>query len=123
MIRSGTLRRLVAGTAAVLFLACQSAALAQACFTTAPQPEAAGAQLPCHSSGDQDGAGGSGQNHCENATASASGFNIYGLAELPAITTHIDRIVVVAGSAVPTEPPLLRIESPPLSLLHCYLRN
>jgi len=124
MIRSGTLRRLVAGTAAVLFLACQSAALAQACFTTAPQPEAAGAQLPCHSSGDQDGAGGgSGQNHCDSATASVSGFSIYGLAELPAITTHIDRIVVVAGSAVPTEPPLLRIESPPLSLLHCCLRN
>ena len=112
----------MAGTAAVLFLACQSAAIARACFTSAPQPEAAGAQLPCHSSGDQDGAGGTGKNHCENATASASGFSIYGLAELPAITTRIDRIVV-ADSAVPTEPPLLRIESPPISILHCCLRN
>ena len=123
MLLSRSLRRLVAGTAAVLFLACQSAALAQVCFTFALQPEAAGAQMPCHSTGDGNGAGGSGQNHCDSATASASGFSIYGLAELPAITTHIDRIVVVAGSAVPTEPPLLRIESPPLSILHCCLRN
>jgi hypothetical protein len=118
------LRRLVASAAAALFLACQSAAIAQACFTAAPKPEAAGAQLPCHSSGDRDRAGGgSGQNHCESATASAAGFSIYGLAELPAITTRIDRIVAVAASAVSTEPPLLRIESPPLSILHCCLRN
>jgi len=123
MLLSRSLRRLVSGTVAVLFLACQSAALAQACFTTAPQPESAGAQMPCHSAGDGDGTGGTGQNHCENAATSASGFSIYGLAELPAITTHIDRIVVVAGSAAPTEPPLLRIESPPLSILHCCLRN
>ncbi len=113
----------MAGTVAVLFLACQSAALAQACFTTAPQPEAAGAQMPCHSAGDGDGTGGTGQNHCENATASASGFSIYGFAEMPVITTYLDRVVAVAGSAAPAEPPLLRIESPPISILHCCLRN
>ena len=122
MALSRSLRRLVAGTVAVLFLACQSAALAQACVTYAPQPEAAGAQLPCHSAGG-DGAGGPGQNHCENAAASASGFSIYGLADLPAITARLDRIVAVAGLAAPVEPPLLRIESPPLSILHCCLRN
>jgi hypothetical protein len=117
------LRRLVAGTVAVLFLACQSAALAQACVTYAPQPGAAGTQLPCHSAGGGDDTGAPGQNHCENATASASGFSIYGLADLPAITTHLDRVAAVAGSTVPAEPPLLRIESPPLSILHCCLRN
>jgi len=123
MLLSRSLRRLVSGTVAVLFLACQSAALAQAYFTTAPQPEAAGAQMPCHSAGDGDGTGGTGQNHCENATASASGFSIYGFAEMPVITTYLDRVVAVAGSAAPAEPPLLRIESPPISILHCCLRN
>jgi hypothetical protein len=59
----------------------------------------------------------------QHTSSSASGANFFTTADLPAITAHSDRIVVVAASVPLPEPPLLRVEPPPLAILHCCLRN
>jgi hypothetical protein len=56
-----------------------------------------------------------------NSTAQLA--NVYAVTDLPAITVRIDHTITVANSAPLTEPPLLRIESPPLLVLHSRLRN
>jgi hypothetical protein len=127
---STSARRLVAGTAAVLFLVCQGMAVVYAHSSGAPGSSAGAAQGSCH------GAGGDADKNTDNSvyqaqcqfqhtssSSPASGANIFAAADLPAITTHIDRIVAVADSVLLPEPPLLRIESPPLLVLHSRLRN
>lgn len=123
------LRRYVAGTVAVLFLACQGMTFAYArSLLGAPQSSTATAQESCHDLGQKSGANDN-ANKCltqcqsQNTSSAQSGVNVLATTDLPAITTSIDRIVAVADSAPPAEPPLLRIESPPLRTLHCCLRN
>ena len=126
MVSSKSLRRFVAGTVAVLYLACQGAAVVSAGVVDS-QPSGA-AQGPCHEPSQQDNktTGNSDcQANCQSQhKSSAQPFtNIYDVTDLPVITVRIDRIVAVADSVLPAEPPLLRIESPPLLILHCCLRN
>jgi len=123
---SRSARRSVAAIAAVLFLACQGAAVVYARAVDSQQ--AGAAQGPCHDPAQQDGKTTSKsdcQANCQSQhnSSSQSFDNIYAVTDLPAITVRIDRIVAVADSALPAEPPLLRIESPPLVILHCCLRN
>lgn len=117
-------RRLVANFAAVLLLACQSAALAHACCVPHLQP-AATEQAPCHDAA-QDAAGAGGETvegRCQKASASPSGLTILAADQLPAITLHHDRVAAVAAPAVRAGTPLLRVEPPPIAILHCCLRN
>ena len=120
MLLSRSLRRLVAGAVAVLFLACQGMAVVRAATLALPQSSAGAAQASCHSTGNSDC-----QANCQSQhnSSSQSFTNIYAVTDLPAITVRIDRIVAVADSALSAEPPLLRVEPPPLAILHCCLRN
>ena len=125
MVLSKSQRRLVAGTVAVLFLACQAAVVVLARAVDLQQPTAASSS--CHEPAQEDGKT-TGNRDCEvncqsqlNSTAQFA--NVYAVIDLPAITVHIDRAIIIANSAPLTEPPMLRIASPPLLVLHSRLRN
>ena len=94
----------------------------------APRSGAAAAQGSCHAVGqdaDKDTDNNVYQAQCQyqHAPSSASGAQVFAVADLPAITARTDRIVAVADSELLPEPPLLRVEPPPLVILHCCLRN
>ena len=116
----------MASAAAVLFLACQGAGVVYAHSTGAPGSGAA--QGSCHDPGQQTGKAAN-TNACQancQSQLTSSGSSVPGVldaADLPAIPTRVDRIVAVADSVLLPEPPLLWVESPPLAILHCCLRN
>jgi hypothetical protein len=119
-------RRFVAGAAAVLFLACQGTAMVYARSAGAPGSDAA--QGSCHDPGQQAGKTATNnacQANCQSQLTSSgfSGAGVLSAADVAAITTRIDRTVSVADSAPPFRSPLLQIEPPPLTILHCCLRN
>lgn len=124
MFMSRVQKRAVVVIAGMAFVLCQSAAIAQACLTMAPQPDAVATQQPCHGMPDQSGSQTDTgiQGGCQYASSALSGLDVFATTDLPAITVRIDRIIAVADSALPAEPPLLRIESPPLLVLHSRLR-
>jgi hypothetical protein len=125
---SRSLRRLVAGTVAVLFLACQGTMVAYGRVADASGSTAGVAQGSCHDPGQQ--SGGTTYNYtcqanCQSqiTSTSPSGATVFAAGDLPAITVRFDPIDIVARSTSPADPPLLRVESPPLAILHCCLRN
>jgi hypothetical protein len=125
MILSRSLRRFVASSAAALFLACQGIAIVYAHSTGAPGSSAGAAQGSCHDPGQQTGKNASNsacQANCQSQLTS-SGISDFATIDLPAIATRVVRTIAVADSALPAEAPLLRIESPPLLVLHSRLRN
>lgn len=119
---SRSVRRYVAGVAAVLFLGCQGMVVVYAHSGLS----AGAAQGSCHAT-DQDADKNTGvyQAQCQyqHTSSSVSGAHIFAAADMPAITARIDRVVAVADSVLPAESPLLRVEPPPLAILHCCLRN
>ena len=122
---SRSVRRFVAGAAAVFFLACQGTAIVYAHSSGAP--ESGAAQGSCHDPAPQTGDTtykNTCQANCQSQLTSSSPFvaNISTAADLPAIAARIDRIVVVVDSPRPADP-LLWVEPPPLAILHCCLRN
>jgi hypothetical protein len=123
---STSAKRLVAGAAAVLFLACQGTAVVYARAVDSQQSGAA--QGSCHEPGQQDNKT-TGNSDCQancqsqHNSSSQSFANVHAVTDLPAITTRIDHIVAVANLAPPVQSPLLQIEPPPLTILHCCLRN
>jgi hypothetical protein len=121
-------RRIVAGSAAVFFLACQGMAVVYAHSNGAPGSSAGAAQGSCHNAGrdaDQNSDKSAYQAQCQfqHTSSSASGANIFAAADLPAIPARIDRIVTVVDSVRLAESHLLRVKPPPLAILHCCLRN
>jgi len=125
---SKALRRTVAGSVAVLFLACQGTAIVYARSLDAARSGAETAQVSCHDAGlqtDSNTPKSTCQANCDSQHASStpSGAHFYAAADLPAITTHTNRITAVADSAPHAEPPLLRADPPPLRIVHCCLRN
>lgn len=129
MLRFSTsVRRFVAGVAAVLFLGCQGMAVVYAHSTGASGSSAGTARGSCHAADqDTDKKTDSGvhQAQCQyqHTSSSPSGAYIFAAADLPAITVRIDRVVAAADSVPTAESPLLRVEPPPLAILHCCLRN
>jgi hypothetical protein len=125
MASSKSTRRIVAGVIAVLYLACQGAALAYARAVDSQQSGAA--QSACHEPARQDKTTGNSdcQENCQSQHNSSfpSFASIYAVTDLPAMTVRVDSIVAARDSALPAEPPLLRIQSPPLLVLHSRLRN
>lgn len=126
MVSVKSRRRIVAGFAIALYLACQGAAVV---YARAMDFQTSGAtQGSCHESG-QPNSKTTGDSDCHASCQSQSSLpshpiaNIYAVTDLPAITVlRVDNIVAVADLAS-AKPPLLRIESPPLVILHCCLRN
>jgi hypothetical protein len=126
MILSRSLRRFVTMLAAALFLACQGMAVVYGHSNGAPGSSAGAAQGSCHGAGrdaDENTDNSVYQAQCQYQHTSASGANIFAAADLPAITARVDRIVAVADSVLLAESPLLRVEPPPLAILHYCLRN
>ena len=118
----------MAVTVAVLFLACQGMAVVYARSLNAAGSGAETAQESCHDigrQGDSNTQKNTCQSNCDSQLTSStpSSATIHAAADLPAITTHTNRIAAVADSAPLAEPPLLLVEPPPHSILHCCLRN
>ena len=128
MTLSKAARRIVAGITAVVVLLCQSTALAQACAGSSAQPAAAMAQPPCHDEGGNDARGPAHDAHpsqcLSQATSSSPALpDIPLLAGLPALVM-ISTALRIGETGLPvSEPPPLRGEPPPLTILHCCLRN
>ena len=126
MSLSRSLRRLVACTAAALFLACQGMGVARASLPAVPPSSAGAVQEACHDAGREAGNQTEGSCHAQcqfqNASSTPSKV-IYAATDLPAISVAFDRSVTVVHSAPPVVLPLAWIEPPPLYILHCCLRN
>ncbi len=123
MFLSKSLRRLVAGTAAVLFLACQGMAIARASTPAFPQSGAGTAQASCHGAGNNtDDNVYQAQCQSQNASSTLSKA-VYSTTDLPAITVRFEHPLIAVHSVPLAVSPPARIESPPLSILHCCLRN
>jgi len=124
---SGTLRRCVACTVAVLLLACQSMAAAHAIPASAAQSGAAQAPESCHESVDPSGgisASALCDAQCRSQGASTHPLvKVFTTNDLPAITTAIRPATAATGVARPRDSLPLHIESPPLRVLNCCLRN
>jgi len=120
-------RRLLASIAGALLLLCQTAMAAQAC---GPAPAVAGeiaSSAHCHGADPQSGdaPGHALQQTCpsDHASLSFAKLDVPQPADLPALVlpSHLLRTAardVLIIAAVPT-----RAEPPPLSILHCCLRN
>jgi hypothetical protein len=123
-------RRFVASAAAVLFLSCHGTAVVYAHSSGAPGSSAGVAQGSCHDAGrdaDKNTDNSVYQAQCQfqhtSSSSPASGANMFAAVDLPAITARVGRIVAVANSVLLPELLLLRVEPPPLAILHCCLRN
>lgn len=127
MTRAKSLRRLVAGTAAVVLLACQSTSVAYAPPADVPQSDRITLQAACHDP-DQRSDNTFRMNDCNancqsQGTASVPSSAAVATTDLPAVTTRADGIVATADLTSLAEAPRLRVTSPPLAILHCCLRN
>ncbi|HSE01033.1 MAG TPA: hypothetical protein VLB72_09905 [Burkholderiales bacterium] len=128
MVRSRSLRRFVAVAAAVVFLACQSANVVYARPASIPQSDRVTLQGSCHDPERQSDTTyrmNDCQANCQSqVTASMpSSAAVFAATDLPAVANRADRIVVFADLMLPAEALLLRVEAPPLAILHCCLRN
>jgi|SRR5262245_11971403 len=121
MTASKSFRQLVAIVAAALLLACQTTGVAHACDLGTPQPGAA-SEL-CHDTGTGDS---DALTHCQSQHASSSTSaeaGIFAVAVFPIFAERVDQYAGAAETRVPSAPRLARAESPPLTILHCRLRN
>ena len=122
---SKSLRRVVAGTAALLFLACQGMAYASASLPDTPQSHAGAAQESCH---DADREAGKGMDNCpapckfQNTSSTPPTF-FCSATDLPAINIRFEPFLIVEKRLPPAVSRLARIEPPPFTILHCCLRN
>jgi len=126
MALSKSLRRFVACAAAVLFLGCQGMAVASAPSPAFAHSGADASQGPCHDAGGEAGrnAGDGCPAGCQFQNASSTPSKVvYSTIDLPAIVVAFDHFAPVVNSAPPVVSWLERIEPPPLTILHCCLRN
>lgn len=125
MILSSSLRRFVAGTVAVLFLACQGMPGVHAGARDSQQ--AGTAQGSCHDSGqqfDKPPVQSDCQVNCASQiTSTQSGATVFDSSDLSVVALRSHLFVAIAKQTSRIESPLLRVEPPPLAILHCCLRN
>ena len=115
-------RQAVAAIAGVALLLCQGMALAQACLTKLPAMDMSAASAPCHGGGDQQPSPSTSMPECQTASAAVPDVPIFPITDLPALTVRYGEIQASVPAAA-LEFPLLRVEPPPHSILHCCLRN
>ena len=129
MTLSKAARRVVVGITAVFTLLCQSTALAHACAASSSQPAAAVTHAPCHDTGAGDTQGPANDTHraqcLSQATSSSPALpDVPLLAGLPPLVVHAAAPGIGEIRFLPvSEPPPLSGEPPPLTILHCCLRN
>ncbi len=126
MFLSRLSRQWVVRFAVAMLLACQSVAVVHARVLGTPPPDntAAGS---CHES-EADSTGGdeqvfSARCQSQNASSTPSGVNVPAADSLPPIVVQAARFAAEIAAALPVDPPLLQVAPPPLSIVHCCLRN
>jgi hypothetical protein len=124
---SGTLRRYVACTVAVLLLACQGMVVAYAGPATATPTGAAEVPESCHESGSRSGGISAGtlcDARCKSLDPSTHPIvKVFTTGDLPAITTATRLPATATEVTHLRDSLLLQIEPPPLRILNCCLRN
>jgi hypothetical protein len=126
MTLSKAARRAVVGITAVMTLLCQGTALAHGCAVSAAQPAAVMAHSPCHDAGGSDSQDPARDAHpclSEAAASSPALPDIPLLTGLPPLVVHAAAIRIAETTLPVFGPPPLRGEPPPLTILHCCLRN
>ena len=123
MLLSRSSRRLIAGIAAVLFVACQSVALVHAGIPGAPQPDAGMALDSCHDSGNSANDNEVCEGSCRTVSSSLFKVNVFAVTDLPALTVSVARFVPFNDAAPRVEAWTSHADPPPLAILHCCLRN
>lgn len=121
-------RSVIALVTAFLLLLCQTAFAAQACAQTIMATGASSASAPCHeSSGADHGApaGSAAVSGCEAGKAVGDGakVQIIALADLPAVTVNYPDTTPRRALTEVAQVVHSVCHSPPLSILHCRLRN
>src|SRR5688572_8842752 len=124
MLMSRLNKRIVAAVAGIAFLLCQSMAIARACVTMPTPAQTTAAEQPCHGGGGQadSNSQSGGQSTCNFASSAAPELPVFSTAGLPVVIARA-YTAAEAVSASLFDPPLLRVEPPPHSILHCCLRN
>jgi len=127
MVLSRPTKRLLAGIAAAFLLLCQTAMAAQACGLTSANAGEHAASEPCHESifGSGEAPRHTQEQGCpsEYASASFAKLDIPQAADLPALLVQPDRVHTPLLANLNAAAPPARAESPPLTILHCCLRN
>lgn len=121
---SRRLRRWVAVVAGALVVACQGLALADIRLPGSAHPGAAPAVAPCHQ-GMPDGGADPHEGRCQTKYPSynTSPPQLPDATPLPAFAVGIELFRVEARAMPAADPRRARIEAPPLTILHCCLRN
>ena len=128
MTLSKAARRVIVGITAVLTLLCQSTALAHSTARSAAQSAGVEAHSPCHDAGGSDAQRPAHYVHpvqcLSQATSSSPALpDIPQLAGLPALIVHVTAFGVADTGLSVSDLPPPRGEPPPLTILHCCLRN
>lgn len=124
MLMSRLSKRVVAAVAGIALLLCQSVAMARACVAMPTPTQAAAAEQPCHGDAGQADSNSQfgGQSRCSFASSAAPDLPVFSTASLPVVIARAYTVAdAISGSLF--DPPLLRVEPPPHSILHCCLRN
>src|SRR5262245_61089460 len=124
MTASKSFRRLIAVATAALLLACQTAAVVHACDLGTSQPGAT--SEPCHDSGHGNRGDNNAPKNCQSqhvSPLSPAELGVLAAAALPTFAERVDHCTVAAEMRASLAPQLARAESPPLTILHCRLRN
>jgi hypothetical protein len=116
-------KRVAAVIAGLAFFLCQSIALAQACLTSVPGLQGAATQQPCHGAGEKsDSNTQSGvQGGCHYVFSAVPDVPVHAAMDTPPLTVRAAQVASVLVSLF--DPPLLWVDPPPHSILHCCLRN
>lgn len=128
MVRSRSLRRLVAGAAGVLFLACQSASVVIARSANISQSDRVTLQGSCHDpEGQLDRAFrvNACQKICQSQVTAPTppSAAVFTAADLPAVTSRAGFMFAFEVLTLPAKAPPLHVKPPALAALHCCLRN
>ena len=126
---SRSARRLLAGIASALLLLSQTVVAVEACVAAVPASSTNAAQSTCHESGSPDGSKcvyDTCQSHCmsQHGAPVTASVAVPTTSGLPAMTARLDPLLPVEHVAQRAKPLLAaRADSPPLTILHCCLRN
>ena len=130
MLFSRRVKKVIAGTAGMMFLLCYNAGFAQACSTSLRAPEKS-EMPPCHTMmGDESGApakstaptDSDSRSRCHDVVSFQAdpSFPDWSAAFVISVA---EPFTAVVSEAFPFQPPNLRVKPPPLRILHCCLRN
>ena len=117
-------RSVVAGITALFVLACQSGALADIRYSATAAPEGAPAIASCHHAA-PDGSGPAHEARCQAKFPSYQPAEVefQDVTALPAVALAPEPTAADAAASPIAALHPVRVEAPPLPILHCRLRN